>query len=61
MKQVDRELLTSAEVAAELHVTPDRIRQLAREGSLPFLCTRTGQRIFSGDDVAKFKAKRAAQ
>lgn len=59
MEAIECDLLTSADAAAELHLTPDRIRQLARAGSLRAMRTRTGQRIFLAEDVAKFKAKRA--
>lgn len=58
MDVINCELLTSAEVGAELQLTPDRIRQLARAGSLRCLLTRSGQRIFLAEDVAMFKLKR---
>lgn len=59
MKLLDHELLTTAEAAADLGKTPDWIRQLARKGSLPSVCTRSGQRIFLAKDVEAFKAKRS--
>ena len=52
------ELLTSSDLAVELQVTPDRIRQLARAGALRSLRTRRGQRIFLAEDVAELKKQR---
>lgn len=58
MDVIECELLTSAEAAAELRLTPDRVRQLARGGFLRALRTRGGQRIFLAQDVADLKKKR---
>ncbi|MBL8039414.1 MAG: helix-turn-helix domain-containing protein [Nitrospira sp.] len=59
MEQIDSQILTTAEVAVVLKRTPDRIRQLAREGTLPFMRTKTGQRIFLARDVEELKARRS--
>lgn len=53
------EILTSSEVARVLLITPDRVRQLARNGSLRALKTQTGQNIFRKADVEQLKVKRS--
>jgi excisionase family DNA binding protein len=47
-------LLTVAEVARRLGITPDRVRSLEREHKLPALRTETGRRIFLEEDVRRF-------
>lgn len=59
MKLTDHELLTTAKAATDLQRTPDWVRQLTRKGTLPSVCTRSGQRIFLAKDVVEFKRKRA--
>jgi excisionase family DNA binding protein len=53
------EILTSSEVARILLITPDRVRQLVRKGSLRALKTQTGQNIFMKADVEQLKVKRS--
>jgi DNA-binding transcriptional MerR regulator len=48
------EILTTSDVAKELNRSPDRIRDYARNGTLPSLRARSGQRFFRADDVARF-------
>jgi excisionase family DNA binding protein len=52
------EILGTADVARELEVTPDWIRQLVRSGRLRALKTRGGQNLFLADEVLRLKAAR---
>jgi excisionase family DNA binding protein len=55
------ELLTTADVAKELQVSTDLVRQLARAGRLPALTTRSGQRIYRLADVEALVKVRSAK
>lgn len=52
-------LITTMDAARVLGVGPDRIRQLADDGQLPFLRTESGWRVFRRVDVEKLAAERA--
>jgi excisionase family DNA binding protein len=45
------ELLTTSDVARLLNRSVDRVRDYEREGKLPALKTRSGQRLFRAGDV----------
>ncbi len=45
------DLLTVAEAARMLDLTPDGVRHLANQGKLPVKLTSTGRRIFRRGDV----------
>jgi excisionase family DNA binding protein len=45
------EILTTGDSARRLNLSADRVRQLEREGKLPALKTRSGQRLFKASDV----------
>jgi excisionase family DNA binding protein len=51
MKEI--EILTTSDAARELKRSPDRVRDYARNGKLPALRTRSGQRLFKADDVER--------
>jgi excisionase family DNA binding protein len=55
------EILTTGDVAKVLQVSADLVRQLAREGRLPALKTRSGQRLFWLSDVEALVDQRAAK
>jgi excisionase family DNA binding protein len=55
------EILTTADVAKELQVSTDLVRQLARAGRLPALTTRSGQRIYFLADVEALVKVRSAK
>ena len=48
------EILTTDDSARRLNLSADRVRQLEREGKLPALKTRNGQRLFKASDVVTF-------
>ena len=52
------EILGTADVATELGITPDWVRQLVRSGRLRALKTRGGQNVFLGEEISRFKAER---
>ncbi|MEO6111611.1 MAG: helix-turn-helix domain-containing protein [Nitrospiraceae bacterium] len=52
------EILGTADVAVELEITPDWVRQLVRAGRLRALKTRRGQNVFLGKEVQRFKVER---
>ncbi|MGH9460875.1 MAG: MerR family transcriptional regulator [Vicinamibacteria bacterium] len=52
------DFLASKDVSQILGVGPDRVRQLADEGHLPFKRTQSGWRIYRRADVEKLAAKR---
>ena len=52
------DLFTSKDVAQLLGVGPDRVRQLADEGRLPFIRTASGWRVYRRADVEKLAAQR---
>jgi excisionase family DNA binding protein len=45
------QLLTTADAARQLNRSADRVRGYEREGKLPALRTRSGQRLFRASDV----------
>lgn len=47
------ELLTTSDVARSLNRSVDSIRKYERDGKLPALKTRSGQRLFRIDDVER--------
>lgn len=51
------ELLTTSEVARSLNRSVDSIRKYERDGKLPALKTRSGQRLFKSSDVKSFAAR----
>ena len=51
------EMLTPAEAARILIVTPERVRQLSNSGKLPYTQTRLG-RLFARADVEALHAER---
>lgn len=54
-------LLTSREVAATLGVTPDRVRQLRRAGTItPAFVTPQGVSLYDNTDVVAFAQRRVA-
>ena len=53
--------LTVSDVAKELGVVPDRVRQLARSGAIPCIKTRSGTRLFIMADVKELVQKRDRQ
>jgi DNA-binding transcriptional MerR regulator len=56
---VIREFLNVSATARRLHLSSDRIRQLARAGSLRVAATTSsGERLFEPDDVAAFEERR---
>jgi excisionase family DNA binding protein len=59
--RIDTEILTTGSVARMLNCSPDYVRLLAREGRLPVLRTRLGQRLFILEDVERFAQDRAAK
>ena len=52
-------LMDTAEVAARLNLTPERIRQLSNAGSLPAERTGSGRRVFHLADVERFELNRS--
>ena len=58
MPYEEPQLLTTIEVSRLLDLSPDRIRQLARAGGLPFISTGTGVRIFERMVVEEFRRRR---
>ena len=52
-------LLTVADAARRLDVTPAHVRHLERIGKLPAVRTLSGQRIFHSDDVDQLVAERS--
>jgi excisionase family DNA binding protein len=54
-------ILTTGDAAKELQVSSDFVRKLAREGRLPALMTRSGQRLFCLDDIEALVRQRAAK
>jgi excisionase family DNA binding protein len=56
---VMEELLTTRDVSKLLDVSPEWVRQLERQGRLPALRTRSGQRLFKAVDVDVFAQQRA--
>jgi excisionase family DNA binding protein len=55
------ELLATNDVAKELQVSTDLVRQLERQGRLPALKTRSGQRLFFVEDVERLAQARDAK
>lgn len=53
------DLLSTSDVAGELELSSDRIRQLVKNGRLPAMRTRSGVHVFFAEDVAAFKEKRS--
>lgn len=47
------EILTTLDAARMLERSVDRVRDYEREGKLPALKTRSGQRLFKASDVAR--------
>jgi len=47
-------LRTTGDVARQLRLSPDRIRQLEREGKLSAQKTLSGVRLFKASDVDRF-------
>lgn len=58
MMNADNEYLGVWDTAKELDLTPQRIRQLADEGVLAAIRTRSGRRFFIRTDVAQFAEER---
>jgi hypothetical protein len=59
LKTIEKdEILGTADVAAELKITPDWVRQLVRAGRLQAIKTRRGRNVFLGKEVLRFKVKR---
>lgn len=54
------ELLSTSDAANELELSSDRVRQLAKNGRLPAMRTRSGTYVFVAEDVAHFKERRAS-
>lgn len=54
-------ILTTFEVSRLTGLSPDRIRQLARCGTLPSIQTGTGLRIFNRRQIEEFKRQREQQ
>lgn len=54
------ELLSTAEAARILHVTPDRVRQLATSGKLPPILSPSTGRLFARRTVERLARERAA-
>jgi excisionase family DNA binding protein len=54
------ELLASKDVSEILGVGPDRVRQLADEGRLPYVRTKSGWRVYRKEDVERLAAERDA-
>lgn len=61
MQSKEAEILTTIEVARQLTLSPDRVRQLARAGKLPALRTASGIRLFNGSMVEAFRRSREEQ
>lgn len=55
------DLLTVAEAARILQLTPDGVRHLANAGKLPCQTTQTGRRIFRRSDVESLLKTRKQQ
>jgi len=55
---MDTPLLTSSQVARELGLSTERVRQLARNGVLPPKSTTPLGRLWDPDEVARFAAAR---
>jgi hypothetical protein len=56
----DTKLLTSAESASILECTPENVRKLARQGTLPIaIVVGRGTRLFDRDVVQRLAAERA--
>lgn len=56
------ELMTTAEVARELNLTPAAVRAAARGGRIGVECvTASGQRLFARDELERVKSERAAK
>jgi excisionase family DNA binding protein len=59
MKQaIDETLLTSADAARLLNLTPARVRQIAAAGGLPHLRTASGTRLYKRSDVEGYARAR---
>lgn len=56
----DVELYDTADVAADLDLSPSRVAQLEREGRIAALRTRSGRRVFLAPDVEAFRRARVA-
>jgi hypothetical protein len=56
------ELLTTAEVARELDLTPAAVRAAARGGRIGIaMQTASGQRLFAREELERVKAERATR
>jgi excisionase family DNA binding protein len=53
------ELLTTRDVSKLLDISTEWVRALERQGRLPALKTRSGQRLFMAADVEAFAQQRA--
>lgn len=53
-----QDLLTPAEVARLLDVTPETVRGWANAGKIPVLRTQTGRRLFERDQVERLAQER---
>jgi|Tabmets5t2r1_1033131.scaffolds.fasta_scaffold79062_2 excisionase family DNA binding protein len=53
------EFLTTRDVSRLLDVSTEWVRALERQGRLPALKTRSGQRLFKAADVEHFAQERA--
>jgi len=54
------QIMTVAETARRLELTPAAVRHLANTGKLLALRTQTGVRFFNSRDVERFARERAA-
>jgi hypothetical protein len=55
--EVDRFVMTRADVSRRLRLSPERIRQLAKTGDLPARVTRLG-RLYDADAVEAYAQAR---
>lgn len=55
------DILMTGDVARELEIGPDRVRQLERCGILPARRTEAGIRLFERADVEEFRRRREKQ
>ena len=58
---MDKDLLTTAEVARLVGVGEAQVRRLHNEGKIPALRTSSGMRLFEKKEVLKLVEKRAQQ
>jgi excisionase family DNA binding protein len=58
---MESQIMATIDVARRLNCSPDRVRQLEREGKLPAQKMPRGQRVFKAEDVERLAVEREQQ